>query len=86
MLQEEAEMNQGNVGLVLQDCLQIRQNFCDMANLIWLLPFGGLPAWCDVSETVIGMDRNGDGIAGGDEGGDSTGTTSTDEGGSEDAE
>lgn len=86
MLQEEAEMNQGNVGLVLQDCLQIRQNFCDMANLIWILPYGGLPVWCDVSETVIGMDMNGDGIAGGDEGGNSTGTTSTDNGGNEDAE
>jgi hypothetical protein len=67
MLQEEAEMNQGNVGMILQDSLQIRQNFCNMANLIWIMRFDGPLVWCDVSETVIGMDLNGDGKAGGDE-------------------
>lgn len=67
MLQEEAEMNQGNVGMVLQDSLQIRQNFCNIANLVFMMPFEGPLMWCEVSETVIGMDLNGDGKAGGDE-------------------
>lgn len=88
MLQEEAEMNQGNVGLILQDSLQIRQNFCNMANLIFILPFDKEAplVWCDVSETVIGIDMNGDGLAGGNESGNNSKATSTDNGGSENAE
>ena len=34
-LQSEADMNGGPVGLVMQDGLSIRQNFCDIANKIW---------------------------------------------------
>lgn len=57
MLQEEAEMNQGNVGLILRDGLRCRQDFCDIVNSIW-----GLGIWCEVSEEVIGVDMDGDGM------------------------
>lgn len=59
MLQSEQDMNAaggGSVGLVMQDGLSIRQNFCDIVNSIW-----GLGIWCDVSETVSGTDKNMDG-------------------------
>lgn len=56
-LQAEAEINGGPVGLVLQDGLTIRQNFCLIANSIW-----GLGMWCEASETATGVDRNGDGV------------------------
>lgn len=64
MLEAEQEMNQGNVGLVLRDGLQCRQDFCNIANSIW-----GLNMWCEASETVIGVDTTGDGVAGDNEGG-----------------
>lgn len=57
-LQTEADINGGPVGLVLQDGLAIRQNFCIIANSIW-----GLGIWCEASETATGVDRNGDGTA-----------------------
>lgn len=77
-LQTEADINGGPVGLVLQDGLTIRQNFCIIANSIW-----GLGIWCEASETATGIDRNGDGMeyddtsAGveHDKGGDSNDTT-----------
>lgn len=56
-LQTEADVNGGPVGLVLQDGLSIRQNFCLIANSIW-----GLGIWCEASETATGVDRNGDGV------------------------
>ena len=59
MLQAEQEVNQGNVGLIMQDGLTLRQNFCDIVNNIW-----GLGIYVDVSETVIGVDRNGDMLIG----------------------
>ena len=34
-LQSEADVNGGPVGLVMQDGLTIRQNFCDLINKIW---------------------------------------------------
>lgn len=64
MLEAEQEMNAGNVGLVMRDRLQCRQEFCNIANSIW-----GLDMWCEPSETVIGMDITGDGVAGDDEAG-----------------
>lgn len=57
MLQEEAEMNQGNVGLILRDSLRCRQDRCDIINSTW-----GLDMWCEVSEEVIGVDMDGDGM------------------------
>ena len=64
MLQAEQEMNTGNVGLVMRDSLQNRQDFCTLCNSLF-----GLNMWCEVSETVIGMDTTGDGVAGDNEGG-----------------
>lgn len=56
MLESEQEMNDGNTGLVYQDGLTIRQEFCDFVNAVW-----GLGIWCEASETAIGRDDNMDG-------------------------
>ena len=79
-LQSEADLNGGPVGLVLQDGLSIRQNFCNVANSIW-----GLGIWCEPAENIMGMDANGDGaMYDRDEGGVHGGNDMS--GGSEDAE
>lgn len=70
MLQEEQEVNQGNVGLILRDRLNQRQQFCSIVNSIW-----GLGIWCDISETVIGVDTDGDGIMGSNEDQQTNGTS-----------
>lgn len=57
MLESEQEMNAGNTGLILQDSLTLRQNFATICNSIW-----GTSIWCEPSETVMGVDVNGDGI------------------------
>ena len=56
-LQTEADINGGPVGLVMQDGLSIRQNFCNIVNSIW-----GLSIWCEPAENIIGADTNGDGL------------------------
>lgn len=56
-LQSEADINGGPVGLVLQDGLSIRQNFCNIVNSIW-----GLGIWCEPAENIMGADINGDGL------------------------
>jgi len=56
MLEAEQDMNSGNVGLVYQDGLTLRQNFCDIVNSIW-----GLGISCEPSECVLGIDSNMDG-------------------------
>ena len=56
-LQTEADLNGGPVGLVLQDGLSIRQNFCNIVNSIW-----GIGIWCEPAENIIGADINGDGV------------------------
>lgn len=56
-LQSEADINGGPVGLVLQDGLSIRQNFCNICNSIW-----GTSIWCEPAENIIGMDTDGDGV------------------------
>ena len=56
-LQSEIDLNGGPVGLVSQDGLSIRQNFCNIVNSIW-----GLGIWCEISETISKMDNNGDGV------------------------
>lgn len=78
MLEAEQEMNQGNVGLILQDSLKQRQDACDIINSVW-----GLGIWCDVSETVINLDTNGDGLAGGNEKAPAAPSNNTNEGGEE---
>lgn len=62
MLEAEQEVNQGNVGLVYKDGLDLRQEACNIINSIW-----GLSIWCIPSETVIGVDTTGDGIMGDNE-------------------
>lgn len=57
-LESEQEMNDSTVGLVYADGLAIRQNFCNIVNSIW-----GLNIWCEPSESVVGVDINGDGAA-----------------------
>jgi len=56
-LQTEADLNGGPVGLVLQDGLSIRQNFCNIVNSIW-----GIGMWCEPAENIMGADVNGDGL------------------------
>ena len=57
-LEEEQEMNTSTVGLVYEDGLAIRQNFCNIVNSIW-----GTSIWCMPSESVVGGDLDGDGLA-----------------------
>jgi hypothetical protein len=56
LLQAEEEMNGGSVGIINQDALTIRQEFCNIVNSIY-----GLGLWCETSEVVTGMDKNMDG-------------------------
>lgn len=56
-LQTEADMNGGPVGLVMQDGLSIRQNFCNIVNSIW-----NIGIWCEPAENIMGADTNGDGV------------------------
>ena len=58
VLEGEQAVNGGPVGLVMQDGLSIRQNFCNIVNSIW-----GLGIWCEPSENINGMDMDGDGDA-----------------------
>lgn len=53
VLQAEEELNAGNIGLVLQDGLHLRQEFCNIVNSIW-----GLGIWCENSELVSNVDRD----------------------------
>ena len=56
MLESEQEMNAGNVGLIMDDGLLLRQWAAICANSLW-----GTNIWCEVSETVVGIDKNMDG-------------------------
>lgn len=62
MLEAEQAMNTGTTGLVMRDSLQNRQDFCNIVNRIF-----GLQIWCEPSEVVMGMDMNGDMMAGSNE-------------------
>lgn len=56
MLESEQQMNQGNVGLIYDDGLLLRQYFCLLAYSIW-----GIAMWCEANETIAGIDKNMDG-------------------------
>ena len=56
-LEEEAAINGGPVGLVMQDYVSIRQRFCNIVNSIW-----GLGIWYEPSENIAETDLNGDGV------------------------
>lgn len=81
-LQSEADLNGGPVGLVLQDGLSIRQNFCDIANSLW-----DLGIWCEPAENIMGADMNGDGVIyNRNEAGENSGVDNSNSGGEEDYE
>lgn len=61
MLEAEQEMNGGNTGLVAEDGLRNRQQACHIFNSIF-----GFDMWCEPSESTIGIDRDGDMVAGND--------------------
>jgi hypothetical protein len=79
MLEAEQEMNAGNVGLVMRDRLQNRQDFCTLVNSIW-----GLNIWCEVSEAALGLDLDGDMVAGDNEDQGSNMGGTAEQGGNED--
>ena len=56
MLEDEQALANGDVALVMEDGLKIRQDFCNIVNSIW--PLG---IWCEVAEPVVGIDKNMDG-------------------------
>jgi hypothetical protein len=58
ILESENDINNVNVGLVMQDGLSIRQNFCNIVNSIW-----DLGIWCEPAESMLGVDNDGDGRA-----------------------
>lgn len=79
-LQSEADINGGPVGLVMQDGLSIRQNFCNIVNSIW-----GTAIWCEPAQNIIGADTDGDGLVyDRNEQGQSSGVESNSEGEQED--
>ena len=56
-LQTEADIYGGPVGLIMQDGLSIRQNFCNIVYSIW-----GLGIWCEPAQNISGADIDGDGV------------------------
>lgn len=56
MLESEQNMNQGNVGLIYDTGLLLRQYACLCAFSLW-----GLSMWCEANETIAGIDKNLDG-------------------------
>ena len=66
MLEAEQEMNSGNTGLVAEDGLRNRQRFCDIFNSIFAEEIDDLIAVAP-SECTLGIDRNGDAVAGADQ-------------------
>lgn len=56
ILESENAVNNSPVGLVLQDGLAQRQNFCNIVNSIW-----NLGIWCELSDTITNLDTDGNG-------------------------
>ena len=75
-LQSQADINGQTVGLVQQDYVTIRQNFCNIVNSIW-----GWGIWYEPSETITNADINGDGVTYDRDEGNNSGMTT--DGGSE---
>lgn len=57
MLAAEQEMNAGATSIPLQDGLSIRQHFCNVVNSVT-----GVGTSCEIAESVLGADMNGDGV------------------------
>lgn len=62
MLESENDMNAGHARIALDDGLTKRQRFCELVNAIW-----GLSISVEISETAIGIDKDGNGEASSDE-------------------
>ena len=58
MLAEEESINRSNVGIVFQDQLRLRQEFCNRVNSLF-----GLSIWVEPSEAALGVDDDADGHA-----------------------
>lgn len=58
LLQSESDMNSSHARSALYSGLALRQRFCDIVNSVW-----GIGIWCDISESALGIDKNGDGLA-----------------------
>ena len=58
-LQSEADINGGPIGLVMQDGLAIRENFCEIANSLWGLQISVKPSE-NVDGSQITNEDNGD--------------------------
>lgn len=56
MLQEEQDLAGGNVGLIMDSGLKIRQRACNIINSIW-----SLGVWVEVAESAVSIDKNMDG-------------------------
>ena len=59
MLQAEQQANTGSTGLVMNDKLWQRQNFCNIVNSLW-----GIGCWVEPSENVTGNDMDLNGVVG----------------------
>lgn len=51
ILESEAESSNLNTGLVLEDGLRLRQNFCNIVNSLW-----GLGIWCEITQPAMMQD------------------------------
>lgn len=56
MLEDEQALANGDVALVMEDGLKIRQQFCNIANSLF-----GIGIWVEVAEPAVGIDKNMDG-------------------------
>lgn len=61
VLQSEENINNGNTGLIADDGLSLRKDFCDIINSIW-----GLGVDVEINETIIGVDYDLNGYIGSD--------------------
>ena len=59
MLESEQQANTGSTGLIMNDKLWQRQNFCNIVNSLW-----GIGCWVEPSENVTGNDMDLNGVVG----------------------
>lgn len=62
MLEGEYETNSNNNSLSYQDGLDLRQEFCTLANIVFA-PYLTEVFWCEGNEMAMNADINGDGLA-----------------------
>ena len=59
MLEAEQRMNSTNSGIIMQDGLKNRLDFCNIVNSIY-----GTAITCEINETLTNVDTNLDGVLG----------------------